>query len=440
MKIAVIGTGYVGLVQGVILAEFGMDVICADVEQSKIDALSSGIVPIYEPGLKEIMDRNMSAGRLFFTTDIAGSIKNSEVVFIAVGTPPQEDGSADLKHVIAVASDIGKYLNTYKVIINKSTVPVGTADLVRQTILEQLALRQCNLAFDVASNPEFLQEGKAVQGCLNPDRIVIGAESERSIEVIKKIYHSLKVKQVPFVFTDTKSAEMIKYAANAFLAVKISFINEISRLAETVGANTADIALGMGLDARIAPGFLQCGPGYGGSCFPKDTQAIVNIANKNNESLKIIEAAIEANLLQKQRMVAKITKNMLSLQGKTIAILGLSFKPDTDDMRDAPVLDIVPALINAGAKIQAYCPQGMKESRWRLAEYADKITYCDDVYMACHAADALIIMTEWSQFSNLNLAKVKQLLRDNYLFDFRNVFVDDSQVRNLFKYFPVGQK
>ncbi len=439
MKIAVIGTGYVGLVQGVILAEFGMQVICADIEISKIDALNKGMVPIYEPGLKEIMDRCVSAGRLRFTSDIPRAIQDSKVIFIAVGTPPDEDGSADLKHVIAVARNIGLYLNEYKVIINKSTVPVGTADLVRQTILDQLTLRNADLEFDVASNPEFLQEGKAVQGCLNPDRIVIGAESERAIEVIKKIYLSLKVKQVPFVVTDTKSAEMIKYAANAFLAVKISFINEISALAEAVGANTADIARGMGLDARIAPGFLQCGPGYGGSCFPKDTQALINIAAKNKLSLKIVEAAIAANILQKRRMVEKISKNMGAVEGKIIAILGLSFKPDTDDMRDAPALDILPLLIKEGAKIQAYCPQGMKESKWRLAEYAESISYCNNEYAACQGANALVIMTEWSQFSNLNLDKVWQLLGDNYLFDLRNVFVEDGQVRDLFKYFPIGQ-
>ena len=295
MKIAVIGTGYVGLVQGVILAEFGMNVICVDLEQNKIDSLNKGIVPIYEPGLKEIMDKNVEAGRLKFTTEVSSAIKDSQVIFIAVGTPPQEDGSADLKHVISVAKDIGQNLDDYKVVINKSTVPVGTGELVKNTISHELNLRATNIDFDLASNPEFLQEGKAVQGCLNPDRVVLGVESNRALDILNKVYHALRVRQVPFVVTDIKSAEMIKYASNAFLAVKISFINEMSRLAETVGANTYDIAYGMGLDARIAPEFLQCGPGYGGSCFPKDTLAIVNIAKKNNESLKIIEAAIEAN-------------------------------------------------------------------------------------------------------------------------------------------------
>ncbi len=440
MKIAVIGTGYVGLVQGVILAEFGMDVVCVDLDQNKIDTLKKGIVPIYEPGLKEIMDKNVAAGRLCFTTDIANSIKKSQVIFIAVGTPPQEDGSADVKHVIGVATDIGKNLNEYKVIINKSTVPVGTGEMVHQAITAELNLRQCSIEFDVASNPEFLQEGKAVQGCLNPDRVVIGVNSTRALEVINKVYHALKVRQVPFVVTDIKSAEMIKYASNAFLAVKISFINEMSRLAETVGANTSDIAYGMGLDSRIAPAFLQCGPGYGGSCFPKDTLAILNIASKHNQSLKIIEAAIEANILQKQHMIQKIMHNMVHLNNKIITILGLSFKPDTDDMRDAPALDIIPALIEAGAKIQVYCPQGMKETKWRLKKYADKITYCHDEYSACESTDALVIMTQWNQFSILDLAKIKNLMRDNYLFDLRNVFVTDNNVRDLFKYFPVGQK
>ena len=440
MKIAVIGTGYVGLVQGVILAEFGMDVVCADLEHKKIDSLNNGIVPIYEPGLKEIMDKNVDAGRLSFTTDVSNAIKDSQVIFIAVGTPPQEDGSADLKHVITVASDIGKNINGYKVVINKSTVPVGTGEIVKSTINNELILRDSHLEFDVVSNPEFLQEGKAVQGCLNPDRVVLGVESIRALDIVNKVYHALKVKQVPFVVTDIKSAEMIKYASNAFLAVKISFINEISRLAETVGANTSDIAYGMGLDARIAPGFLQCGPGYGGSCFPKDTLAIVNIAKNNSQSLKIIEAAIEANVLQKQYMIQKIITNMGELTNKKITIQGLSFKPDKDDMRDAPALDIIPALIKNGAIIQTYCPQGMKETKWRLSEFSDKITYFNDAYSACDESDALVIMTEWSQFGVLDLDKIKNKMRNNILFDLRNIFVSDNNVRKLFKYFPVGQK
>ncbi len=440
MKIAVIGTGYVGLVQGVILAEFGMNVICVDLEQNKIDSLNKGIVPIYEPGLKEIMDKNVEAGRLKFTTEVSSAIKDSQVIFIAVGTPPQEDGSADLKHVISVAKDIGQNLDDYKVVINKSTVPVGTGELVKNTISHELNLRATNIDFDVASNPEFLQEGKAVQGCLNPDRVVLGVESNRALDILNKVYHALRVRQVPFIVTDIKSAEMIKYASNAFLAVKISFINEMSRLAETVGANTSDIAYGMGLDARIAPEFLQCGPGYGGSCFPKDTLAIVNIAKKNNESLKIIEAAIEANVLQKQHMIQKIITNMGDLTNKKITVLGLSFKPDTDDMRDAPALDIIPALIKNGATIHTYCPQGMRETKWRLSEYADRITYFDNEYSACENADALVIMTQWNQFSILDLDKIKHGMRDNYLFDLRNIFVTDNNVRNIFKYFPVGQK
>lgn len=440
MKIAVIGTGYVGLVQGVILAEFGMNVVCVDVDLAKIEKLKQGIVPIYEAGLKEVMESNINAGRLKFSTEFEDSIINCDVVFIAVGTPPQEDGSADLRHVISVAKSLGKYLNSYTVIVNKSTVPIGTAELVRQTIISELKSRNENIEFDVVSNPEFLQEGKALQGCLNPDRIIIGSDSERAIEVMKKVYHSLKVKQIPFVFTDLKSAELTKYAANAFLAVKISFINEISRLAETVGANTSDIAYGMGLDARIAPAFLQCGPGYGGSCFPKDTQAIVDIAKKNNESLKIIEAAIEANKLQKLRMIKKIKDNIKNLNGKTIAVLGLSFKPDTDDMRDAPALDILPALIKECATIKVYCPQGMNEAKWRLDKFKDYITYCDDEYECCNLSDALVIMTEWSKFSNLDLKKIKSLMKDNYLFDLRNIFIEDGFVRSLFKYFPVGQK
>ncbi|MBP9742287.1 MAG: UDP-glucose/GDP-mannose dehydrogenase family protein [Burkholderiales bacterium] len=439
MKIAVIGTGYVGLVQGVILAEFGMQAICVDVDSTKIKALNSGIIPIYEPGLKEIMDKNVACGRLHFSTDIAHAITQSKAIFIAVGTPPQEDGSADLKHVIEVANKIGDSINSYKVIINKSTVPVGTGELVRQTIQKRLNARDVNLEFDIVSNPEFLQEGKAINGCLNPDRVVIGADSTAAIEIMKKIYHSHKMRDIPFVITDIKSAEMIKYAANAFLAVKISFINEISRLAEACGANTSAIAHGMGLDPRIAPDFLQCGPGYGGSCFPKDTKAIVNIAEHYGESLKIIEAAIIANDIQKQRMVEKIIKNMGNLSNKTITILGLSFKPDTDDMRDAPALYIIPELIKQGANIHTYCPEGMSESKWRLKDYDSKITYYNDEYQACNGADAVVILTQWNRFSSLDLSMIKQHVHNDYFFDLRNVFVEDKQIRNMFKYFPVGQ-
>ena len=440
MKIGVVGTGYVGLVQGVIMAEFGLDVICMDVSEEKIESLRNGIVPIYEPGLKELLDKNMKAGRIQFTTDMKFTTENSEVIFIAVGTPPALDGSADLHFVLEVAKSIGQYMNGNKVVVDKSTVPVGTGKLVRETIQKELDARNLDYEFDIVSNPEFLREGKAVGDCLRPDRVVIGTESDRAKEIMKKVYDVLFINETPFVFTNIETAEMIKYASNAFLAVKISFINEISLLAEKVGANTQEIAKAMGKDGRISPKFLHCGPGYGGSCFPKDTKAIVDIAKKYGEEMYVIKAAIDANEKQKRKMVEKIVSKMNGVEGKHIAVLGLSFKPDTDDMRDAPSIDIIRGLVQAGAKIQAYCPEGMKEARWRLEDCENSITYCADEYSAVNEVDAVVLMTEWNQFRGMKLEKVKERMKDNYYFDLRNVYAKDSKVRELFRYYPVGQE
>lgn len=440
MKIGVVGTGYVGLVQGVIMAEFGLDVICMDVSEEKIESLRNGIVPIYEPGLKELLDKNMKAGRIQFTTDMKFTTENSEVIFIAVGTPPALDGSADLHFVLEVAKSIGQYMNGYKVVVDKSTVPVGTGKLVRETIQKELDARNLDYEFDIVSNPEFLREGKAVGDCLRPDRVVIGTESDRAKEIMKKVYDVLFINETPFVFTNIETAEMIKYASNAFLAVKISFINEISLLAEKVGANTQEIAKAMGKDGRISPKFLHCGPGYGGSCFPKDTKAIVDIAKKHGEEMYVIKAAIDANEKQKRKMVEKIVSKMDGVEGKHIAVLGLSFKPDTDDMRDAPSIDIIRGLVQAGAKIQAYCPEGMKEARWRLEDCENSITYCADEYSAVNEADAVVLMTEWNQFRGMKLEKVRERMKDSYYFDLRNVYAKDSKVRELFRYYPVGQE
>ena len=440
MKIGVVGTGYVGLVQGVIMAEFGLNVICMDVSAEKIENLKKGIIPIYEPGLKELLEKNMKAGRIEFTTDMKYTTENSDVIFIAVGTPPALDGSADLHFVLEVAKSIGQYMNRYKVVVDKSTVPVGTGKLVRETIQKELANRNLSYEFDIVSNPEFLREGKAVGDCLKPDRVVIGTESEKAKEIMKKVYDVLFINETPFVFTNIETAEMIKYASNAFLAVKISFINEISLLAEKVGANTQEIAKAMGKDGRISPKFLHCGPGYGGSCFPKDTKAIVDIAKKHGEDMYVIKAAIDANEKQKRKMVEKIISKMNGVEGKTIAILGLSFKPDTDDMREAPSIDIIKGLIEAGAKIQAYCPEGMREAKWRLEEYKESIIYCKDEYSAVNKVDAVVLMTEWHQFRGMNLEKVREKINDNYYFDLRNVHVKDIKVRKLFKYYPIGQE
>lgn len=439
MKIGVVGTGYVGLVQGVIMAEFGLNVICMDVSEEKINSLKNGIIPIYEPGLKELLEKNMKAERIEFTTDMKYTTENSDVIFIAVGTPPALDGSADLHFVLEVATNIGKYMNGYKVVVDKSTVPVGTGKLVRETIQKELNNRNLDYEFDIVSNPEFLREGKAVGDCLRPDRVVIGTESERAKEIMKKVYDVLFINETPFVFTNIETAEMIKYASNAFLAVKISFINEISLLAEKVGANTQEIAKAMGKDGRISPKFLHCGPGYGGSCFPKDTKAIVDIAKKYGEDMYVIKAAIDANEKQKRKMVEKIIDKMEGVEGKHIAILGLSFKPDTDDMRDAPSLDIIRGLVEAGAKIQAYCPEGMKEARWRLEDCENSITYCADEYSVVNEADAVVLMTEWNQFRGMNLDKVKARMKGNFYFDLRNVYTRNTHIREEFKYFPIGQ-
>ena len=439
MRIGVVGTGYVGLVQGVIMAEFGLNVICMDVSEEKINSLKNGIIPIYEPGLKELLEKNMKVERIEFTTDMKYTTENSDVIFIAVGTPPALDGSADLHFVLEVATNIGKYMNGYKVVVDKSTVPVGTGKLVRETIQKELNSRKLDYEFDIVSNPEFLREGKAVGDCLRPDRVVIGTESERAKEIMKKVYDVLFINETPFVFTNIETAEMIKYASNAFLAVKISFINEISLLAEKVGANTQEIAKAMGKDGRISPKFLHCGPGYGGSCFPKDTKAIVDIAKKYGEDMYVIKAAIDANEKQKRKMVEKIIDKMEGVEGKHIAILGLSFKPDTDDMREAPSLDIIRGLVEAGAKIQAYCPEGMKEARWRLEDCENSITYCADEYSVVNEADAVVLMTEWNQFRGMNLDKVKARMKGNFYFDLRNVYTRNTHIREEFKYFPIGQ-
>lgn len=440
MKTAVIGTGYVGLVQGVIMADFGADVICMDIDKEKIEILKKGIVPIFEPGLQELLTKNIKAKRIKFTTDMKTAVENSDVIFIAVGTPPAEDGSADLKYVLSAAQEIGKFINGYKVIVNKSTVPVGTGKLVKETVQKILNERKADFQFDIVSNPEFLREGKAVGDCQRPDRIVIGYENEKAREIMKKVYDVLFINETPFIFTNIETAEMIKYASNAFLAVKISFINEIALLSEKTGANTQEIAKAMGMDGRISPKFLHCGPGYGGSCFSKDTKAIVDMGKKYGEEMLVIKAAVEANEKQKRKMVEKITGKMNGVKGKVIGILGLSFKPDTDDMRDAPSIDIIRGLVERGAKIHAYCPEGIKEARWRLADIEKSIIYCADEYSVANDADGIVLITEWNQFRGMNIDKVRDRMRDNFYFDLRNIYAKDTHVREIFKYFPIGQK
>ena len=437
-KISVIGTGYVGLVGGVCLADFGNEVINVDIDQEKIEELKAGKVPIYEPGLNDVMNRNIKDERIYFTTNSKKAIKESEVIFISVGTPSNGDGSADLSAVMEVAKSIGKNMNSYKVIVNKSTVPVGTGKKVKEVIQTELDNRNKNYKYDVVSNPEFLREGKAVYDFTHPDRIIIGTKSEKAREILREVYRPLYLNDVPFVFTNLETAEMIKYASNAFLATKISFINEMSILCEKVNANVQEVARAMGMDGRIGDKFLHSGPGYGGSCFPKDTEAIVRIAKENDTDLKIIQAGIEANEAQKNYMIKKIDNRFDTLNKKTIGILGLSFKPETDDMREAPALTILPGLIKKGAQIKAYDPEAIKEAKWRLKKYEKNIVYCDNEYEVMKGSDALVLITEWNQFRRLNLEKVKKYLSKPIFFDLRNVYEPEEVEKHGIDYIGVG--
>ncbi len=439
-KIAVIGTGYVGLVSGACLADFGNFVTCCDIDPQKIEKLQRGEIPIYEPGLDDVVERNIKAGRLFFTTNINDAIDNVEVVFIAVGTPPSEDGSADLSHVIEAADAIASSMNDYKVIVDKSTVPIGTGKLVKEHIAARLRSRgKADIEFDIVSNPEFLREGSAVQDFMRPDRVVIGSDSARARQVMKDVYRSLYLNETPFIETSIETAEMIKYASNAFLAIKITYINEIANLCEAVGANVQDVAKAMGKDGRIGPKFLHPGPGYGGSCFPKDTRAIADIGRKSGAALTLVEAAIEANERQKLRMIDKIEHALGDLRGATIAVLGLSFKPNTDDMREAPAITIIEGLVKKGAKCKVYDPAAMQEACWRLNRLGEAVIFCEDEYATMKNADALVIVTEWNQFRNLDLDKVKNALRRPIFIDLRNIYRRSDVERRGLYYVGVGQ-
>jgi len=438
-KIAVVGTGYVGLVTGACLSDFGLNVTCVDNDAEKVNKLKSGIIPIYEPGLESIVKRNVEENRLIFTTNIKEAVEECKVIFIAVGTPPQEDGSADLQHVKAVAKDIANYMNGYKVVVNKSTVPVGTGKIVKDLIKDELEKRNVNYEYDVVSNPEFLREGSAVGDFSNPDRVVIGAESEKALNIMRNVYKKFYENGTPFNETNIETAEMIKYASNAFLATKITFINEIANLCDKVGANVLDVAKAMGSDKRISPKFLQPGPGYGGSCFPKDTLALARIGKLYNAPITLVEAAVKANENQKKLMVEKIENALGTVEGKELAILGLAFKPNTDDMREAPSITILKELAKKGATFKAYDPIAMDEAKWRLEEIEGKIKYCNDEYQAIKDAHALVIITEWDQFKNLDLDRVKKELKEPYFFDLRNIFRRDDMEKRGFTYIAVGQ-
>ncbi len=438
MKISVIGTGYVGLVTGTCFAESGIDVTCVDINKTKIENLKKGIVPIYEPGLEEILERVVTKGRLRFETDIASSLKDSEVAFIAVGTPPDEDGSADLKHVLAVASDIGKNMQDYLVVVTKSTVPVGTAKKVKEAVQRALHGRGVAIDFDVASNPEFLKEGAAVNDFLKPDRIVIGVESERAEEIMKRLYKPFLLNGQPIIFMNIPSAEMTKYAANAMLATRISFMNEIANLCEIVGADVNLVRSGIGSDPRIGHKFIYPGIGYGGSCFPKDVKALIKTAVQHDYDMRILNAVEAVNDNQKLLLFKKVGSYFNDdLKGKTIAIWGLAFKPETDDMREAPSLVIIEKLLEAGCQVKGYDPQAMKEARRILG---DQIEFSKDQYEALIDADCLLLLTEWHEFRYPNFKVMAKLMKQKLIFDGRNIY-DSKEMKGLgFEYHCIGVK
>lgn len=432
MNIAVIGTGYVGLVTGAGLADFGNDVVCVDVDVRKIEALRSGEIPIYEPGLDVIVERNVTDGRLRFTTDLPVAIADARAIFIAVGTPPLPDGSPDMRYVREVAESIARHMNGPKLIITKSTVPIGTGQMIQKIVLESGTEHKAS----VVSNPEFLREGSAIEDFMRPDRVVIGTSDPEAVELMKEIYAPLHSLEVPFVVTNVESSEMIKYAANGFLATKISFINEVAVLCERVGANVQDVAKGIGLDSRIGPKFLQAGPGFGGSCFPKDTSAVADIARNHGYRFEIIEAVMSVNQAIKERMIDKVADAMGGdVAGKTIAILGLAFKPETDDMRDSPSIPLIHGLQRLGARIRAYDPEAMKNAQ----EMFDDLTYCADPYEAAEGAEALVIVTEWNEFRALNLERIRGLLRDQVIVDLRNLYDPRRLAQEGFRYVSVGR-
>jgi len=431
MRIAMIGTGYVGLVSGACFSEFGHHVACVDKDMSKIDALRTGRMPIYEPGLEEVVADNVKAGRLSFTGDLAASVKAADAVFIAVGTPSRRgDGHADLTYVFAAAEEIAAALDGYTVVITKSTVPVGTGRKVEETIRR---IRP-NAQVDVCSNPEFLREGSAIEDFRRPDRVVCGTTSDNACAVLRELYRPLFLNETPMLFTSRETSELIKYAANAFLATKITFINEMADICERVGANVQDVARGIGLDGRIGSKFLHAGPGYGGSCFPKDTVALMKTAQDVGAPSRIVEAVAKVNEARKERMAEKIVKAFGGVSGKTIAVLGLTFKPNTDDMRDSPSLVILPELIKQGARVRCYDPEGMNEAKKHL-----QVEMCPDAYAALEGADGVVILTEWNEFRALDLEAAKRLLKRPLMVDLRNIYRPDEMAKIGFVYVSIGR-
>ncbi|HZN09650.1 MAG TPA: UDP-glucose/GDP-mannose dehydrogenase family protein [Pyrinomonadaceae bacterium] len=432
MHIAVIGTGYVGLVTGACFAEFGVDVTCVDVDEDKIARLLRGVMPIYEPGLEQLVSKNTQAGRLRFTTDVSQAVEQSLVIFLAVGTPPKEDGSPDLSFVEAAACSIADHMNGYKVIVTKSTVPIGTGERLRELIN---ARKKTKANFGVVSNPEFLREGAAINDFMRPDRVVIGSRDEEAIAIMKDLYRPLYLIEAPFVITSLEAAELTKYAANAFLAMKVSFINEVANLCDRIGCDVHDVARAIGMDKRIGSKFLHPGPGFGGSCFPKDTRAFASVARQYESSSHIVDAVIEVNQQQGEQMLLKIRKLVGKLKGKTIAVLGLAFKPETDDMREAPAIGIIRNLLDDGAKVRAYDPVAKSEAMKVLPD----ITYADDEYAAVAGADALVFVTEWNQFRALDMLRIRDLMKSPKIADLRNIYEPEDMREMGFEYVGVGR-
>lgn len=432
MHISVIGTGYVGLVTGACFAEFGVDVICVDVDEGKINRLQNGIMPIYEPGLEHLVAKNSQSGRLSFTTDLRHAIEEALVIFLAVGTPPLPDGSPDLSYVESAAGSIADHMNGYKVVVTKSTVPIGTGERIRKLITER---QKAKVPFGVVSNPEFLREGAAINDFMRPDRVVIGSRDEEAIAIMKDLYRPLYLIEAPFVITSLEAAELTKYAANAFLATKVSFINEIANLCERIGCDVHDVARAIGMDKRIGSKFLHPGPGFGGSCFPKDTRALSSVARKFDCESLIVDAVIEVNQRQRKEMLTKIGKLVGKLEGKNVAVLGLAFKPETDDIREAPSVDIIRGLVEQGSRVTAYDPVAMSESMKVLPA----INYADDEYTAVKNADLLVFVTEWNQFRALDMTRIRDLMKTPKIADLRNIY-DPEDMRELgFEYVGVGR-
>lgn len=436
MKITVVGTGYVGLVTGTCFAEVGIDVTCVDIDKKKIEDLQHGIIPIYEPGLEAMVKRNVAKERLHFSTDLISSLQGCEVVFGAVGTPPDENGSADLQYVLDVAREVGRNMGDYLLIVTKSTVPVGTAKIIREAIQEELDKRGADIPFDVASNPEFLKEGAAIDDFLKPDRIVIGLESERAEEIMRKLYKPFTLNGHPVIFMDTPSAEMTKYAANAMLATRISFMNDIANLCERIGADVQMVRKGIGSDPRIGPKFIYPGIGYGGSCFPKDVKALIKTSEEYGYKLRVLQSVEDVNEDQKEILFQKAFDYFDgNLENKTIAMWGLSFKPQTDDMREAPSLVLINSFLKAGSRIQAYDPVAIKEAKRILG---DKITYVTDPYEALNNADCLLLVTEWKEFRIPDFQQMKALLKNPVIFDGRNIYEEKELQDAGFEYFCIG--